>query len=187
MSATLSTTAVAAGTRRPWWWTLILGIAAILIGAVLLFAPAKTQANTYLLLVNLLGIWWLVSGIMDIVFMFIDHTAWGWKLFTGIISILAGGTILMYPVAAALELPQIFSLILGIWGLINGVVMLFQAFRGAGWGAGIVGALMILLGLILIVNFGAPGMGIAMIWAAAIFGIIGGAVTVFQAFRDRTA
>src|SRR5512136_1735106 len=87
--------------QRPWWLTLILGIMAFIIGAILLWAPAKTQANTYLLLVSLLGIYWLIWGILEIINMFMDHTAWGWKLFIGVISIIAGGYILMYPIAAA--------------------------------------------------------------------------------------
>jgi uncharacterized membrane protein HdeD (DUF308 family) len=93
----------------------------------------------------------------------------------------------MYPVAAAVELPQVFVLILGIWGLIDGFTLLFLAFRGGGWGAGIIGVLMLIFGIILIANFGVPGMGVSLIWAAAVFGIVGGAVMVFQAFRDRSA
>ncbi len=48
--------------------------------------------------------------------MFIDHTAWGWKLFMGVVSIIAGGSILMYPVSAALVLPQVFVCVLGYLG-----------------------------------------------------------------------
>jgi uncharacterized membrane protein HdeD (DUF308 family) len=189
MSTTVTAPSAAIERRqRPWWLTLILGIFAMIIGAVLLWAPAKTQVNAYLLLIQLLGIWWLVSGILDLVVLFIDRTAWGWKLFMGIISIIAGGYILMYPIATALVLPQIFVLLLGLWGVIHGGVLLFLAFRGGGWGAGIVGAIAILFGIILIANYSVPGMGLTMIWVAAVFGIIGGAVMIFQAlFRDRKA
>ena len=72
---------------RPWWLTLVMGVTAIIVGAVLLWAPAKTKVETYQLLVALLGIYWLVSGIMHIVSIFVDHAAWGWKLFIGIVSI----------------------------------------------------------------------------------------------------
>src|SRR3954467_12075302 len=96
---------------RPWWVGLIMGIVAVVIGAVLLWAPAKTQVNTYLILVSLLGLYWLIDGIIDIVRIFSDRTGWGWRLFMGIIGILAGGWILIYPRAAALELPQIFVLV----------------------------------------------------------------------------
>jgi uncharacterized membrane protein HdeD (DUF308 family) len=142
--------------------------------------------ETWLLLVELLGLYWLIYGVIEIVHMFTDHRGWGWKLFIGIISIIAGGYILMYPKASALVLPQIFVLVLGIWGLIQGITLLIVAFRGGGWGAGILGVLGIIFGLILIGNYSVPGMGLTFIWVAAIFGLIGGVVLVIQAFRQRS-
>jgi uncharacterized membrane protein HdeD (DUF308 family) len=173
--------------QRPWWLTLILGISAFIIGAVLLWAPAKTRVETYLLLVTMLGIYWLVWGILEIVSMFMDHSAWGWKLFMGIVSIIAGGYILMYPIASALVLPKIFVLMLGIWGLMEGIILLIMAFRGGGWAAGILGVLSIVFGIILIANYSVPGMGLTMIWVGAVWALIGGVVLVVQAFRQRRA
>jgi len=152
---------------------------------VLLWSPAKTQIRTWELIVGLLGIWWLIRGVLDLVSMFTDHTAWGWKLFMGILGIIAGGYILMYPIASALVLPQVFSLALGIWALVEGVIMLVMAFRGGGWGAGILGGIGILLGLVLIGSYGDFGMGLAFLWTAAVFAIVGGIVMIIQSFRAR--
>ena len=173
--------------QSPWWVLLIKGILAFIVGATLLWSPAKTKIDTWMLLITILGIWWLVSGIVDIVSMFTDHTAWGWKLFTGIVSIIAGGYILMYPIASALALPRIFVLVMGFWAFMQGIVMLFMAFRGGGWGAGIVGVLAIILGIILIGDYSMPGMGLAFIWAVAVWGVVGGIIMVIQAFRQRKA
>ena len=173
--------------QRPWWLTLIGGIMVFIIGAVLLWAPAKTKVETYQILVAFLGIYWLISGVLDIVHMFQDHTAWAWKLFLGIVSIMAGGYILMYPVASAVALPKIFVLVLGIWGLMQGIVMLFMAFKGGGWAAGILGVLGIIFGGILIANYSMPGMGLTFLWVAAISALIGGVVMIIQAFRQRSA
>ncbi len=170
---------------RPWWMTLILGVAAIIIGGLLLFGSLTTQLRTYEMLIVLIGIWWLVDGIMNIVHIFFDHRQWGWKLFMGIIGILAGGWILIYPVYAGVALPQIFVLVLGIWGLLEGITLLVLAFRGGGWGPGVMGALMLILGMILIGNYGVPGWGLSMIWAAAVWMFIGGFFMVFRAFRER--
>ena len=115
--------------QRPWWLTLMTGILLVIVGAILLWSPAKAKVDTYMVLVAVLGIFWLVQGILDIVSIFIDYSMWGWKLFIGIISIAAGGYILAYPVAAALVLPQIFALIMGIWGLMYGITLLIMAFR----------------------------------------------------------
>ncbi len=173
--------------QRPWWLTLTTGILAFIVGAILLWSPAKTKVETYQLLVFFLGIYWLVEGIFDIIAIFVDHSMWGWKLFIGIISIVAGGYILMYPIAAALALPRIMVLVLGVWGLIYGFILLFMAFRGGGWGAGILGVLGILFGIALIVNYTVTGMGLAMLWAAAVLGVVGGIVLIIQAFRQRSA
>lgn len=173
--------------QRPWWLTLILGVFAIIVGGILLFGSFTQQARTYLLLIQLLGIWWLVDGIFDIVGLFIDRTGWGWKLFMGIVSILAGGWILIYPVYAAVTLPRIFVLILGIWGLMKGLLLLFLAFKGGGWGAGILAVITIAFGSILIANYDTAGWGLSLIWVAALFGFVGGFFMVFMAFKQRSA
>lgn len=171
--------------QRPWGLTLFMGIMAVVIGAVLLWAPAKTKADTWMLLITILGFYWVIAGIMDIVHIFQDHSAWGWKLFIGLVSIAAGSYILMYPVASALVLPKIFVLVLGFWGLIQGTIMLLLAFRGGGWAAGILGVLGIIFGLVLIGNYTMPGMGLAFVWMAAISALIGGVLMIVQAFRQR--
>ncbi len=183
----MTATAVPTQAQRPWWLTLIGGILAIVVGGLLLWGNLVTQIRTYFLLIEVLGIWWLVDGIFDIVHMFTDHTAWAWKLFIGIVSIIAGSYILMYPVLVGLELPQLFVLILGIWGVIKGLILLFLAFKGGGWAAGIMGVITIIFGAILIANYGVPGWGLALVWVAAVFAFFGGFVMIFQAFRQRKA
>lgn len=173
--------------QRPWWLTLIVGILAIVVGGVLLWAPAKTKVDTYQVLVAILGVYWLVGGVLDIVSLFVDHSMWGWKLFIGVVSIVAGAAVLMYPVAAGVSLPKVFTLVLGIWGLLQGIMMLFMAFNGGGWGVGILGILGIIIGVVLIINYTALGMGLAMLWTAAVFAVIGGIALLVQAFQQRSA
>jgi uncharacterized membrane protein HdeD (DUF308 family) len=94
---------------------------------------------------------------------------------------------LMYPIAAAVALPRITVLMLGIWGLMQGIILLFMAFKGGGWGAGIMGVVAIVFGFILIGDYGKLGSGLAMIWVAAIWALIGGVALMIQAFRQRKA
>ena len=184
----MTATATAMETKqRPWWLMLIEGIALFVIAAVLLWAPIKTRVNTYMLLVQLLGLYWVIQGIFNIVAMFMDHSGWGWKLFMGIVGIMAGSYILMYPVASGVILPKTFVLVLGIWGLIEGVVLLIMAFNGGGWGAGILGGLAIIFGGALVVNYSTPGMGLSFLWVASIFAVVGGVTLIVQAFRERAA
>ena len=172
---------------RPWGFLLIEGIVLVLIGAILLWAPAKTKVDTYQILVAVLGLYWIVSGVLDLVHMFTDHTGWGWKLFMGIISIVAGMYIVTYPIAAGLALPKIFVLVLGLWGVVQGTVALVLAFKGGGWGLGILGVIGIIFGFILIANYTVPGMGLAMLWVAAVWAFISGFIVIYRAFKQRKA
>lgn len=180
----MSTEAMTLETKQtPWWLILMGGILNIVVGILLLTAPVKTT----FVLVLALGFYWIVSGIFTLVGMFIDHSAWGWKLFIGFISIIAGITILRYPLISAVTIPSVIVLMLGIQGLIVGIFGLIMAFKGGGWGAGILGALSIVFGLILMANFSAPGMILTLVWVAGIFALVGGLFEIVHAFQQRAA
>lgn len=161
----------------PWWLVLIQGIAALILGLFLISSPGATL----FILIQFLGIYWLISGIFQIIGMFIDSTAWGWKLFAGIIGILAGIAVLNHPLWSALLVPTVLVFILGIQGIIVGIVGIVTAFKGAGWGAGILGALSIVFGIVLLAN---PILGAAALpWVLGIFGIVGGIAGIIAAFK----
>jgi uncharacterized membrane protein HdeD (DUF308 family) len=188
MTATTAPSATSMETQaRPWWLMLINGILAVIVGGVMLWGTLMNKVDLYMLLVWFLGFYWLFRGIFDIVYMFIDHTAWGWKLFMGIVGIMAGSYILMYPVVSALALPKIFVWVLGFWGLMEGIILLIMAFKGGGWGAGILGALAIIFGIALLGSAFTVGMGLAFIWSASIFALIGGVFLIVKAFQARKA
>ncbi len=172
---------------RPWWLTLISGILAFLVGTILMWAPTNARIDTWQLLINLLGIYWLVAGVLELVHMFTDHTNWGWKLFSGILSILAGAYIVMYPMAAAVYLPSIFALVLGLWGVFYGIVVLFIGIKGAGWGAAILGAIAIFFGAVLVANWSMPGTGLSFVLLAALGGLVGGMVLIIHAFQQKSS
>jgi uncharacterized membrane protein HdeD (DUF308 family) len=181
--ATAEMTAPAAETPSTMWWVPLLeGIALIIIG-ILLFTDTEQTVFT---LVLFLGIWWFISGIFDLISLFIDRTQWGWKLFSGILGIIAGLVIIRHPMWAALLVPATLVWLLGIFGIIIGVVALFRGFQGAGWGVGILGIVSIILGIILL----GANVGIAtvtIIYVGAIWAIIGGIAAIIFAFRLRSA
>lgn len=172
--------------RRPWGFLLIQGIALVIIGGILLWSPAKAAVEAYQLLVVLLGIYWIITGVLDLVHMFQDHRGWGWKLFMGLLGILAGIYIVAYPVAAAVVLPRVFMLVLGLWGLVQGTLALIMAFRGGGWGLGILGVIGIIFGAILVANYGMPGTGLTMIWVAAVWALMAGIFLIVRAIQERS-
>ena len=182
---TASTAMAMQTNQRPWWLLLIEGIALAVVGGFLLWANFPERVEAYLFLVTVLGLYWVVRGVMDIVLIFSDSTAWGWKLFMGIVSLIAGTYILMYPVVSAAVLPRIMVLVLGIWGLVTGAILILMAFRGGGLGTGILGGVEAAIGVILIANYSAPGAGLSLLWVAAIFALVGGIVLIVRAFQSR--
>lgn len=179
-TASASTTAVQTQ-DIPWWLILLQGIFAILIGILLLTSPGATVA----VLVQFLGFYWLIGGIFGIVGIFIDSSLWGWKLFSGIVGILAGIAIINHPLWSTLLVPATLIIILGIQGIIIGVVTLIQAFQMRGWGAGILGVLSIIFGVLLIANPLLSAAALAIL--LGIFGVLGGIAAIIYAFRARSS
>jgi uncharacterized membrane protein HdeD (DUF308 family) len=182
-----SSTAVSAG--RPddsiWWAPLVMGIVAIGLGLLLLAHPAETS----IWIAWLVGVYWFIGGIVKLCTLFVDRTQWGWKLFGGLLGIFAGLIVLdamgSTPLAATVGLATIYVFVLGIQGIIYGAVELIMAFKGGGWGVGILGVVSILFGGFLLRNpFPAS---LALPWVFAIFAIVGGISAIVMAFRLKNA
>src|SRR5215213_8059509 len=164
----------------PWWLVLLEGIAAAIIGLFLLTAPGATL----FVLIQVLGIFWLVGGLFRLISIFLDSALWGWKLVGGVLGILAGIVVLQHPVWSSVLVPAIYIIILGIQGLILGGVNLVMAFRGEGWGIGILGALSIVFGLVLLFNV---WIGVAALpFVLGAVGIVGGGAAIAIAFAMRS-
>jgi uncharacterized membrane protein HdeD (DUF308 family) len=168
-------------TGFPWWLVLLEGIAAAIVGLFLLTAPGATL----LVLIQVLGIYWLVGGIFRIISIFMDNSLWGWKLVGGVFGVLAGIVVLQHPLWSSVLVPAVYLVVLGIQGLVLGGVSLVVAFRGEGWGVGILGVLSIVFGLVLLFNV---WIGVAALpYVLGAFGIVGGVLAVVMAFRMRSA
>ena len=168
-------------TRQTYWWLILLeGIALIILGFLML----TNTAQATLIFIQVLGIYWLIAGIFKIISIFLDHSMWGWKLFAGILGILAGIIVLNHPLWSPFVIGATLVIILGIQGLIFGAIGLYQAFKGAGWGTGILGALSIIFGLYLLFNIGAATF--VLPWVLGILAIVGGIAAIVMAFRVKS-
>ncbi|MCO6453551.1 MAG: DUF308 domain-containing protein [Caldilineales bacterium] len=166
--------------QLPWWLVLVDGILAIIIGILLFTQPAATAGT----LVLFLGIYWLIKGIVILIGLFRDRSAWGWKLFIGIISILAGVAIIGAKfLVATIFVSVAFAWVIGIWGIVIGILEIIQAFRGEGWGVGVLGVISIIFGYFIIANPFASA--VALWWVFAIFAIVGGIFAMVKAFQMR--
>lgn len=165
------------GQQVPWWLILMEGIALVFLGVLLLIKPGMTA----LFFIQFLGVYWLVGGIFKLVSLFIDRSLWGWKLLAGILGIIAGIIVIQYPIWSPVVIGSWIVILLGIQGIIYGGVGIFQAFKGAGWGAAILGAISIVFGIYLLANIGAATL--ALPWVVAVFALVGGVAAIVMAFR----
>jgi uncharacterized membrane protein HdeD (DUF308 family) len=165
-----------------WWIVLLQGIAAVIIGLLLFTDPAPTLVTLTLFL----GVYWFISGIFDLVRTFTAGSNWGWHLIGGLLGVLCGLAIVRNPLWAAVLVPASLVWLLGIFGLVIGVMSIVQAFRGGGWGPGVLGALSVILGLVLL--FGNVLIAAAvLVWTIAAIAVIGGIVAIVMSFQIRSA
>jgi uncharacterized membrane protein HdeD (DUF308 family) len=99
----------------------IIGVLAVIVG----FALLRTPFQSVEVFIFVLGIFWLIQGIMTFVAAFAVKQGRNWRLFSGILGILAGIIILVYPITSAVTL----AFIGGIWLVILGVTQLIAGFR----------------------------------------------------------
>ncbi len=164
----------------PWWVVLLEGLIAILLGLFLLYRPATTTV----FLIQILGIFWLAEGILSFLGALIFSGNRVWKLLSGILSIIAGVAILMYPIYSSLVVLTLFIILIGIWAIINGVVKIVLALKGGGWGMGIIGVLTIILGLLLLTNSLVGALFLS--WVFGFFLILGGIGSLIWGIKMRT-
>ena len=164
----------------PWWLVLIEGIALVLLGLLLLANPRQTSV----IVVQVLGLYWLFAGILSIIKIFMDSSSWGLKLLAGIIGIIAGLLVLQYPLWSTVIVGNTLIILLGFGGIIIGGINLYHAFKGAGWGTGILGVISIILGIVLLGNVWV--FRLSLPWVLGIFSLIGGIAAIVGAFRLRS-
>ena len=159
------------------WLIVIQGVAAILLGLALLTAPGASSV----ILVQFLAIYWLISGTIGLVSLIWDRSQWGWKLFGGILGIIAGMAVIKHPMYATVLVGTTLVIFMGILALAFGVMQLVRAFSGGGWGMGLLGALDVIIGLFLIFN--PLGGAIALPIVLGAFLLVGGIAGTIAAFR----
>lgn len=163
----------------PWWVVLVAGIAAVVLGIVLLF----NTAQTVIFLARLVGIYWLVSGILTLFQILRDKHLWGLRLIGGILAILAGLIVLFNPLFGAVITTGAIVIIIGGVGVAAGIINIIEAVQGGGWGIAVLGVLSLLFGVVLIFNPVVGAIGLALV--LAVIAVVAGLAAIIIAFRMR--
>jgi uncharacterized membrane protein HdeD (DUF308 family) len=163
-----------------WWVFLLQGFAGIIIGLMLITEPGATLVA----LTTVLGFYWLITGVLALVQVFVDRaTPWIWSLLAGLVGILAGLFVLRHPLVAALTVPTVLVIILGIQGLVIGAVQIIGGFKGGGIGPFILGAINVLVGILLLGSPMAAALAVPLVFGVLL--LIQGAGLMILAFRVR--
>ena len=164
-----------------WWVFLLQGIAGVLLGLMLLTAPAATLVT----LVTFLGFYWIVSGVLSLVQMFVDRSVpWIWSLLIGLVSVAAGVLVVKHPLVAALTVPTIIVFVFGIEGIVIGILELIGGFSGGGVGSFIRGIFNLLIGILLLSAPMAAALAVPLVFGILL--LLQGGALIALAFRARS-
>jgi uncharacterized membrane protein HdeD (DUF308 family) len=99
------------------------GGVALIVGLLVLRDPLQTVVVLGLIL----GVWWVVAGVIDILGAFLSpgSSRRGWTIVSGVISVLAGGFLLVYT-DISLHVLVVFG---GIWLILAGLLATVAALR----------------------------------------------------------
>jgi uncharacterized membrane protein HdeD (DUF308 family) len=171
--------------RRAWWAIALRGLAAIVLGIIILSAPRPT----FSLLIALLGIYVFVDGIFSLVATFhagARGQSWWPYLLEGLLSIGVGLLAFARPGLAGfllLVLVAIRSIVVGVVEIVTGV----EVRRSLG-----TSTVMLWLGGLASIAFGVlllarPTIGVfALMWVIGVYALIFGVLLDTEAFRLRS-
>src|SRR6478672_11523442 len=117
--------------RGKWLWLVVLGIALIVLGAILLGSPVIATLAT----VTALGVLILIGGCMEIVgaFWCQEWSGFFLALLSGILGAVVGLMLLSNPIQAGMALTILLASFLFVGGIFKSVAALAHRFGGWGW------------------------------------------------------
>lgn len=167
---------------RNWGWILLRGILAILFGIAAFAWPLLTLR----VLILLYGAYVLVDGVFSLIAAIKGGSfapRW-WLALTGLIALVAGIGVLLWPGLGALALLMIIGVIAIVRGILEiaGAISLRKHIEGE-WLLVLGGLASIIFGMVVLLF---PGAGaLAMVWVIATYSVVLGFILCILAFRLR--
>lgn len=170
--------------RRNWWIMALRGLFAVIFGLIALVAPGIAL----LAFIYVFAAYALIDGGIAIITAIQERELldrWGWVLFEGILSILAGIIAFANPSLTAVVLLYIIA----AWAIVTGIMEIVTAFVirefvSREWILALAGIASVAFGIILFIS---PGAGIlSILWLVGIYGIVFGLLFIVRAFQLRS-
>jgi uncharacterized membrane protein HdeD (DUF308 family) len=163
----------------PWWVGLVAGVFLVVIGVLLILSPKNTA--TYLFWI--LGIAGIIGGAAVLISILFSRVAWGWKLLAGFLAIVVGLGLISQPLFSAYLVAAISLWVVGAILILAGMMLMVPAFSGMGWWFGVLGVLAMLIGALLIL--GSVVGPLKVPWVFGIAAIAAGIAAVVAAFQAK--
>ena len=166
-----------------WWLLLLRGLAAIIFGILALIWPELTL----LTLILLFGAYALMDGIFAVIAgiaSFRSNERWWAVLLEGVVGILVGVLVFIWPGPTALVLLYFIA----AWAVITGITEIAAAIRlrreiTNEWAMGLSGLASVIFGVLLFIY---PGAGaVSLVWLIGAYAIIFGILLIILGFRLR--
>lgn len=178
--------------KSVWWLVLLRGVFAVILGILAFVWPVATA----IAFVWVFAIYAVVDGVVNIVQALSTRKsdpAWGWLLTVGIVGLIAGIVVMIFPAAAGALALLVLLWIVAIWAIISGIFGIPAAASIASGAAKVLGivfsVLSIVFGVLLtILLFTTPTSAIVgLIYVLGAYAVLSGIVLVIIAFQARAA
>jgi len=132
-----------------WRFFLIEGIIQLVLGVLLLVSTDIT----IFLLVELIGIYWLIRGIIMIIRIFTnEEKSKGLAFFGGILGIIAGILVLRYPLFSSFVIMEFLVAFIAVVGIIQGCVSICKGVKDKSFGGIFLGIVLWIVCLLILFN-----------------------------------
>jgi len=171
--------------KQVWYWPVLRGVLAIVLGIVAIAWPDITAAA----IIWVIGIFAVVDGIVEIVEGIRRRgTGNGTAVLVtmGVLSLAVGIVLLVWPGKTAIVLTWIVGLWAVVYGLFQTVASLeLRKVPGSGWGWGVLAGLLgLAFGLLVLFNVNA-GL-VSIVWILAVFAILWGVMLIAFGIQIRS-
>ena len=168
-----------------WWMGLTRGILLIIFGILMLSWPGRTL----LIMIQVLGAYWLVGGAFDLVEGVIGRakeSRWG-LILGGIVGMVAGFFVMGHPVVTGLVAGTVLIYFMAAAAVVIGITHIFAGRTGTGdrsVGSFVLGVLYVIFGIIIMFN---PLITAnVMVWLLPWWAIIAGAFGIVASLFARS-
>ena len=167
--------------HRARWLYLLQGVVAVVLGLALLLVPMQTLFA----FVIALGAYWFVRGVATLVALAADPSNKGWKIFVGLLGIVAGALAMISPVVTGTVLFTYLVFLIAFQAILSGITEVYYGVQSRRFGLLLLGLVSLLLGGALILN---PWVGIAaLVMFSGAFSLTGGIISIAAIIGDRPA